>query len=262
MNLGLVGKRAIVTGASRGIGEAIAVELAAEGCSLALVARTAEALAEVAARLEEASGAAAYPIVADLSTQDGPELAVAASVEALGGLDVLVNNAGASPFGSFDAVEDDAWREGFDLKLMGYIRCMRAALVPMREAGSGRIINIVGLAGRVALPGYVLGAYNAALLHLTKSVADHVAKDGIGIVAVNPGLTETDRMHDALRTWADVAGVPQPEFVEAYLSSNVPAGRFAQPEEIARVVAFLASDAAEYISGTSVFVDGASLKGF
>ncbi len=164
---------------------------------------------------------------------------------------------------------DPKVRQGVTTELMGVDGNSYAPFVDADDLERWSVFNAgldgekpAGLAGRVAVPGYVLGAFNTALLHLTKSVADHVAKDGIGVVAVNPGLTETDRMQDALRTWADEAGVPQHEFVAAYLSANVPAGRFAKPQEIARVVAFLASDAAGYISGTSVFVDGASLKGF
>ena len=262
MRLDLDGKRALVTGASRGIGESIAVELANQGCAVAVVARDRDLLETVARRLTADTEANACAIVADLSTPDGPERAVVEATSALGGLDILINNAGASPFGSFDVITDEMWQEAFNLKVMGYVRCMRAALDPMRVAGSGRIVNVVGVAGRLPLPGYTLGALNAALLHLTKSIADQVASEGIGVVAVNPGLTETGRMQDALVLWADQAGVSTEEFSDGYLARNVPAGRFAQPEEIARVVAFLASNAARYVTGSSVFVDGASLKGF
>lgn len=261
MNLGLEGASCIVTGGSRGIGAEVGRALAAEGASVALVARDRPALSRVADEIRAEHAVEAFAVSADLSTPDGAESAMRDSIERLGGVDVLVNGAGASPFGSFDRIGDEEWAAGFDLKVMGYVRCARAVLPSMRAQGSGRIVNIVGMAGRYATPGYVLGALNAALLHLTKSLADLVARDGITVVAVNPGLTETGRMQEAMRVWAEVEGTDPAAYRKAYADAHIPLGRFASPSEVARLVALMASRATVYVTGSAIQVDGGAPRG-
>lgn len=255
MNLGLSGKRVIVTGASRGIGAAVAEAFAAEGASLALVARTEAAVTDLARRLPSSTA-----VTADLSRPDSLAAGMKIAVEALGGVDVLINNAGTSPFGSFDAITDAEWQAAFDLKVMGYVRCIRKVLPAMRAQGSGTIVNIVGMAGRHATPGYVLGACNAALLHLTRSLAELVARDGIRVSAINPGLTATDRMRSAMEVWAREANQDVEGYTRDYLG-GLPLKRFAQPEEIARLVVLLSSDVMALTTGSALQADGASARG-
>jgi 3-oxoacyl-[acyl-carrier protein] reductase len=260
MNLGLEGKACIVTGGSRGIGAEVARALAAEGGNVAVLARDEAALGHVAERLR-ALGVEAAAIRCDLSTPDGPAGAVATAIAGLGGVDVLVNAAGASPFGSFDQIGDADWTSSFELKVMGYLRCIRAVLPTMRERRAGRIVNIVGMGGRHATPGYVLGSLNAALLHLTKSVADLVATDGITVVAVNPGLTDTERLRAAMDVWAGDEGIDPEAYRSRYAARNIPLGRFATAEEIGRAVALLASEATSYSTGSALQVDGGAARG-
>jgi 3-oxoacyl-[acyl-carrier protein] reductase len=260
VRLGLAGKRCVVTGASRGIGATVARALAAEGADLALLARSKPLLVELAGELQGRYQVRALPVPGDLSTAEGVASSMAQAIETLDGIDVLINSAGSSPFGSFDRVTDEDWYASFDLKLMGYLRCTRAALPTMRAQRSGRIVNIVGMAGRYATPGYVLGALNAALLHLTKTLAELLASDRITVVAVNPGLTETDRVRDAMRTWADEDGVEVDTYARDF-ASRLPLRRLAAPEEVARLVVVMASELSEYVTGSAVQVDGASSRG-
>jgi 3-oxoacyl-[acyl-carrier protein] reductase len=260
MNLGLEGRSCIVTGGSRGIGAEVARALAGEGANVAVIARTEGALNQVAGRMRDL-GVEAMAIRSDLTAPDGPAEAVAAAIEGLGGVDVLVNAAGASPFGSLDQISDSDWAASFELKVMGYVRCIRAVLPTMRQQHAGRIVNIVGMGGRHATPGYVLGALNAALLHLTKSVADLVAADGITVVAVNPGLTDTERLRAAMDVWAGDEGTDPEAYRSRYAARNIPLGRFATAEEIGRTVALLASEATSYVTGSALQVDGGAARG-
>jgi 3-oxoacyl-[acyl-carrier protein] reductase len=261
MNLGLEGTSCIVTGGSRGIGAEVGRALAAEGANVALVARDGTALGRVADEIRSEHGVEAFAVSADLGTPEGAETGLASAIEGLGGVDVLVNGAGASPFGSFDRISDQDWAASFDLKVMGYVRCIRGVLPTMREQGSGRIVNVVGMAGRYATPRYVLGALNAALLHLTKSLADLLAPDGITVVAVNPGLTETTRMQEAMDVWAEEEGTDPAAYRKAYAEDQIPLGRFASPKEVARVVALMASETAGYVTGSAIQVDGGAPRG-
>ena len=259
MNLGLRGKRVVVTGASRGIGRATCEQFALEGAELALVARSGEAIRGLAESLR-AQERVAVPIEADLATPDGPARAIAEAGDRLGSIDILINNAGTSAFGSFDVVDDDAWTGAFDLKLMGYVRCIRAVLPLMRKQHAGTIINVVGVGGRHATPGYALGAFNAALLHLTKSVAELVAADGIRVAAINPGFTTTERMLDAMRLWARESRVDVETYTRNYLG-NLPLGRFSEPDEIARMIVLLASPLMHMTAGSALQADGGAARG-
>ena len=261
MSRGLRGRRALITGGSAGIGLATADRLAAEGVHLALVARTESRLSETCTHLTGAHGVEVVPIAADLSQQDAPQRAVAQAADALGGIDILVNNAGSSPFGTLEAVSDSDWSSSIDLKLMGYVRCTRAVFGIMKKGGGGVIVNVVGMAGRSASPAYVLGSLNAALLHFTKSVAELGGPHGIRVMAVNPGLTTTDRMEKAIEVWAEDAGMTNEEFRTAYLDERVPLGRFTTPEDVAEAIAYLCSDAAAPATGSAIQLDGASTSG-
>ena len=261
MDLSMAGNRCIVTGGSRGIGAATAFALAAEGADVAIIARDESALRERATRIEASHGTRAIPIAADLSTADGVSASIAAAQETLGGVDVLVNNAGASGFGSIDQVDDDAWRASFDLKLMGYVRGMRAVFPAMRAQGSGRIVNVLGIAGVSPTAGYALGAFNAALAHITRSAAAAVATDGILINAIHPGPTATDRILSGMAAGAESAGVNLNAFLQQFATSSIPLGRMGTPEEVARMIVVLASAAASFMTGSAIQVDGGVARG-
>ncbi|HEX3785492.1 MAG TPA: short-chain dehydrogenase/reductase [Pseudonocardiaceae bacterium] len=243
MDLRLRGKRVLITGASKGIGAAVARVLAEEGAHLILAARGKGALAELAEELRQAHGVAVDAHPADL--RDATELTRLA--EAAADIDILVNNAGDIPAGSLDEVDSATWRHAWDLKVHGYIDLTRLVYARMRERGHGVIINDIGAAGEGFNANYIAGsAGNAALMAFTRALGARSMRDGIRVVGVNPGPVETDRMStmlaasDALRQ--QIAGVA--------------AGRAATPWEIADAIAFLASDRSAYTSGVIVTVDG------
>jgi 3-oxoacyl-[acyl-carrier protein] reductase/bacilysin biosynthesis oxidoreductase BacG len=260
MDLGLRSTRCIITGASDGIGAATALAFAREGASVGLVARRRDRLDSVAADARGAGAPATAVAAADLA--DGDELhgALTTLIDDLGGVDVLVNNAGASRAGTIEQVDDDAWRESFDLKLMGYVRSMRLVIPAMRSQGSGCIVNVLGVAGTQPSPNYVLSCFVTALQQLTASVADQVAGDGIRVVGVGPGYTATERVMAPIRRIAEERGVPVEEFVDVFAAEQVPVGRLATAEEMATWITVMASDIAGFVTGTQLLVDGGASR--
>jgi 3-oxoacyl-[acyl-carrier protein] reductase/bacilysin biosynthesis oxidoreductase BacG len=258
--MSLAGRRVLVTGGSRGIGAATALAFAREGASVGLVARRQERLDAVAAAAREAGAPATAVVAADLADGDALHGALARLIEELGGVDVLVNNAGSSRAGNIDQVDDDAWRESFDLKLMGYVRSMRLVIPVMRAQGSGCIVNVLGVAGTQPSPNYVLSCFVTALQQLTASVADQVAADGIRVVGVGPGYTATERVMTPIRRIAEERGVPVEEFVQEFAAAQVPVGRLATADEIATWITVMASDIAGFVTGTQLLVDGGATR--
>lgn len=250
--LNLEGRVGLVTGASGGFGAAIARALAGAGAGVVLVGRAAGRLRP----LVEELGDRATAVEGDVSRADEAPRIVAEAVAARGRLDVLVNNAGGTTVGGLMDLGDDAWRADVDLKLLGYLRMMRAAARAMRRQGGGRIVNVVGLAGHE--PYHLLTApsvVNAGLLALTKTAADELAPDNITVNAVNPNAATTgrgDRMIDAL---AAAQGATA-EQVREYLVGATPLGRLASPDDVAAVVLFYASGLAPFLTGTALTVDG------
>lgn len=257
MDLGLQDKVALVTGASRGIGRAIAQRLAAEGAKLALVARSAASLEAVAASLPGST----FCHAADLGTLEGVEGAVAAAAAQLGRIDILVNNAGAIPAGDFLTMPDRLWSESYALKLHGYIRAARAVFPLMQKQGGGRIVNVIGATARNPLPTYMAGGVaNAGLVNFTKGLADLGAPHGILVTAVSPAATATERIEEQFAQIAAATG-QSVEAVRAERMNRQPLGRMATPEDIADAVVFLASARAGFISGICLTVDGNSTRG-
>ncbi len=255
MDLGLAGKVGIVTGASRGIGRAVAQALAAEGMRLALVARSRGQLEELAASLP----APALVHAADLRDPDAPAAAVAAAVGHFGRLDLLVNNAGATTRGDFLSLADSEWQDGFALKFFGAVRCCRAAW-PHLRAARGAVVNVVGVGGRTGSAEFTVGgAVNAALLNLTKALADRGVAEGVRVNAVNPGSIATDRLRGRVQRLAAERQVAADE-AAAEMARALRVARFGEPEEIAAVVAFLASPLASYCQGSVVDVDGGQTR--
>ncbi|MDX5360748.1 MAG: SDR family oxidoreductase [Alphaproteobacteria bacterium] len=251
MDTGLAGKTALVTGASKGIGLAAARGLAAEGCNLHLVARSADLLADAAREIGETYGVEVGTHALDLSDSAN----IDALVARLPRIDVLVNNAGAIPAGNLEQVDEARWRAAWDLKVFGYINMTRRFYARMRGEGGGAIVNVIGLAGQSPDFDYVAGSTgNASLMAFTRAVGSYALEDGIRVVGINPGAVMTDRIVTIMRTRAER------EFGDAdrwrEFMGNQPQQRAARPEEVADLVVFLASDRASFISGTVVTLDG------
>jgi NAD(P)-dependent dehydrogenase (short-subunit alcohol dehydrogenase family) len=251
MDLNLSGKTALVTGASKGIGRAVAETLAAEGCAVHLVARSADRLAEAADAIRKRHQASATAHAFDLSKSES----VAALAERCGEVDILVNNAGAIPGGTLDAVDEARWRAAWDLKVFGYINMTRAFLARMEVRRRGVIVNVIGLAGEKPDYSYVAGtAGNASLMAFTRAVGSRSLDKGVRVLAVNPGPVNTDRIVQLWRTRAEREFGDAERWAE--YGRKLPLGRAAEVQEVADLVAFLASERASYISGTIYAVDG------
>jgi NAD(P)-dependent dehydrogenase (short-subunit alcohol dehydrogenase family) len=257
MDLQLTGKRAIVTGASRGIGLAVADQLAAEGAHVALVARGAEALAEAAVRVRR-HGTPVLACPADTTDDAAVRAMVAEVAGTFGGVDVLVNAAArpasSAPVPALADLADDALRIEMETKVLGYLRCARAVAPHMAAAGWGRIVNVSGLNARVS--GSLVGSVrNVAVAAMTKNLADELGPAGITVTVVHPGTTVTERTPSMLADRAARDGVPVAE-VARRLAAATSIGRLVTAEEVADVVTFLASPRSAAISGDAIAVGG------
>lgn len=268
MDLGLHGKVALVTGASRGIGAAIARELAREGADLALCARGAADLDQTAHELAEL-GRRVKVVPANLATTAGIDTVVTATLETFGRVDILVNNVGGAPGpGGFMNLEDEHWDAAWNLNVMSAVRFARALIPGMVERRWGRIINIGSTSGRQ--PDIVVVHYNcakAALLGLSKSLSLAYSKDGVLTNCVLPGLTRTPAVEASAakrlkEEGVDITGMSADDLVNRYYIPRrpLPIGRVGTPEDIAATVAFLASERAGFITGTAIDVDGGWVK--
>ncbi len=250
MDLHLAGKRALVTGGSKGIGRASAEVLAEEGCDVVLIARDLAALEEAAAAVQSRRQVHVETLVADLSRQAEVER-VAASA---GAVDILVNNAGAIPPGGLLAVDDATLRAAWDLKVFGFISLCRA-LYPVLKARQGVVVNVIGAAGETFDPGYIAGvAGNAALMAFTRALGRGAHADGVRAVAINPGPVATARLERLLRHRAATELGDADRWLD--LCKGMPFGRPAQPTEIAAAVTFLASPRSAYTNGTVLTING------
>ena len=264
MDLGLGERHAIVVGGSRGIGKAIALELAREGVDLVIAARNAERLQTAAAEISEATGRRVHPIVCDVSMRAQVDAMVEEAVATLGGLHILVNS-GSAPGGSatavgyIDTIVDEDFLNDFDVKYMGALRCARACIPHLKKASWGRIVNISGLNARIAgnLSG---GARNTSLVHFTKTLSTQLGRDGITVNCIHPGITRTERTAGMLQARAERDN-STPDEVESqdYAKGSPRAnaiGRMVDAIEVAHLAAFLCSDKAWAITGEVIAADG------
>jgi 3-oxoacyl-[acyl-carrier protein] reductase len=254
VELGIEGRRALVTGGSKGLGLAIASELVREGAAVAICARNEEEVDAAGERLRE-GGAAVYAQRADVTDPDEVRDFVARSAKALGGIDFLVNNAGRAHPGTFETLSDADWKADLDVKLFSLIRCSREVLPHLRAAGGGRIVNIGAVYGRYPDPAFFATSVNrAAGNSFTKTFAFEVAKDNVLVNVVNIGFVVTPQWDNIHRRRAP--DVSREEFFDTLAAREVPLGRFGTPEEVSGVVAFLLSERASYITGASIDVAG------
>ena len=255
MDLNLKNKVAIVTGASRGIGRAIAQTLSNEGMKLVLVARTKSDLEETAALCKTES----LVLSVDLRETSAAEKVISATIEHFSQIDLLVNDAGATKRGDFFAMTDDDWQDGFALKFFGAMRLTRAAW-PHLQKSHGSVVNIIGIGGKTASADFTIGgSVNAALMNLTKALADRGTKDGIRVNAINPGSIETDRLSARIKNLVNEYKVDEVT-MRKQMSEKAGVSRFGEPEEIANMVAYLASSQANYMQGAIIDVDGGQTR--
>jgi len=245
MDLGLKNSRALVTAGSKGLGRACAAVLAAEGARVFIVSRNDARLADT----EREIGAAGH-LAVDLARPGSPEKAVEAALTALGGLDVLVCNAGGPPPGTFESTPVDAWETGYHLTLMSTVRLTKAALPALKESGRGRIVNITSISVRQPIPNIVLSnAFRSGVTAMAKTLAAEVAPFGVTVNNLAPGTILTDRVRELYGGSVDD------------LAKSIPAGRIGDPAEFGATCAFLCSVQAGYITGQTIGVDGGALRG-
>ncbi len=261
MDLKLKGRRAFVTGASRGIGKAIAMALAAEGVDLALFARDTATCGAFAADLRQRHQMTVCVVELDLEKPASIKPAVASAINQLGGVDILVNCAGGAYRGRLDEIPDDEWERNFAVKPLGLIRITRETLPYLKRSDQARVINISGTRGREPSAVSVLsGPINLATLSITKALANEFGPLGITVNAICPGSTDTGRWTELVNITARERGI-SPEDAQKHLLREVPLGRVVVPDDIAGLTVFLASGQAAMISGVAINVDGGRTRG-
>jgi 3-oxoacyl-[acyl-carrier protein] reductase len=261
MDLGIEGRTAIVTGGSRGIGRETARCLLEAGARVAICARTAEPLEEARRDLEARTGGQVLAIVADTLVAGDAERLARAAVERFGGVDILVNNAGTMASGRFDAMTDEALRRQLDTKLFGFLRLIRLVAPAMKARRWGRIVNVIGGAGKEPDP-YMLGSgiTNSALLNVTKALSAEFGEDNVLVNAVCPGWVDTALWRRNAAGLAAELGASSEDEARRRAARRNSLNRFGTPQEVAAAIAFLASEPASYITGVSINVDGGRLK--
>ena len=261
MERGLAGRVAIVTGSSQGIGKATAAALAREGVHVVMCARGEPGLREAAREIGQCAGVRVAAVTADMSKPGDITRLVATAVEQFDGVDILVNNAVNSVPGTFLELPDEAWMDHINVKVMGYVRCIREVVPHMIRRGGGRIINIGGMSARdVGSLRATNGVTTASVANITKNLSDQVGCHNILVNCIHPGTTRTSRQTAVLERRARDLGVSLAE-AEREAVRNTPIGRMVEPEDIANLIVFLVSDRATAITGQVIAVDGGAGRG-
>jgi 3-oxoacyl-[acyl-carrier protein] reductase len=261
MDLKLKNKRALVTGASRGLGCAIAHLLASEGCRVAINSRNPQAISEAARKLAAETHAEVLPLAGDVCLPGVPASLVEQTIQSFGGLDLLVTNSGGPPSGKFDSFDDADWQKAIESSLVSHVRLIRAALPYLRQSDCPSVVTMTSYSIKQPIPNLVLSnSVRAATVGLTKSLALELGSEGIRFNSILPGWTATERVVELMSYRAKTNGTTLQEEV-ARQARDSALGRLGRPEEVANAVVFLLSPAASYITGVMLTIDGGSYKG-
>ena len=261
MDLGLQNKIALVTSASRGLGYAAALALARDGCRVVVNSRDEGNIKSAAEKIHKETGAEVIGFAGDVSLPDVPAKLVAQTVQAFGGLDLLITNTGGPPSGSIDSLDEAAWQRGVDLCLMAHVRLIRAALPHLRKSSAASVLTVTSYSVKQPIANLLLSnSLRSATIGLTKTLALELGRDGIRFNSILPGWTETERVEE-LMTARATANRSTVEEETRKQSEQSPFGRMGRPEEFANAAAFLVSPAASYITGVMLNVDGGMYKG-
>jgi len=261
MDLHLKDKRALVTGASRGLGYAVALGLAREGCRVAINSRDEAKVKAAAEKVHKETGTQVIGLAGDVSLPDAPEKLIAETVKAFGELDILITNAGGPPAGAFESFDEATWQKAIELSFMSHVRLIRAALPHLRQSQAASVLTMTSYSVKQPIPNLVLSnSIRAATVGLTKSLALELGKDGVRFNSILPGWTETERVVELMTFRAKQNGTTVEEEI-AKQSKDSPLGRMGTPEEFANAAVFLVSPAASYITGVMLTVDGGMYKG-
>ena len=261
MDLGLKDKRAFVAGSSRGLGFATALTLAREGSLVAVNSRDGEKAKAASEKIMIETGTQAYGFAGDVSEADNGEYLIKTVVEALGGLDILITNAGGPPAGSFELFDEETWQKAVDTSFMSHVRLIKAALPHLRNSSAASVLTMTSYTVKQPLPNLVLSnSVRAATVGLTKSLALDLGKEGIRFNSIMPGWTETERVIDLMAFRAKNNNTTIEEET-AKQTAEIPLGRMGHPQEFANAAVFLVSPAASFIHGVALAVDGGITKG-
>lgn len=260
MDLGIAGKVALVAAASKGLGRAVAQELAAEGCKVVICARDKAPLDAAAADIAKITGSEVLPVVADVSTSAGVRALHTTANQKFGPVDIIVTNAGGPPSGKFEDIALEEWERAFHLTLMSSVELAHLALPAMKQKKWGRILNITSIAAKQPVDNLILSnSLRAAVTGFARTLANEVAPFGITVNNLLPGYTRTDRVEQLTRASATKEGVAEDE-IRSRWESQIPMKRLGEPREFAALAAFLASDRASYLTGQSIAVDGGWIR--
>lgn len=261
MNLGLTNKRVIVMASSKGLGKATALQFAREGSKVLISSRNEDELKKTSEEIKQVSNNNnVYFSVCDVTKENDINRLFETANAKLGGVDILINNSGGPTPGGFGQVNDDDWKDSFEKNLLSYIRTIRLALPFMKEQNFGRIVNISSSSTKEVLDGLILSnTFRLGMVGLSKSIAREYAANNILINTVGPGRIQTDRVTELDQLAADKKNVTLEEIREGY-EQVIPSGRYGEPEEFAKVIVFLCSEANTYMTGQNLVIDGGMLK--